>query len=72
MTVDIWIRDYNPPRCLQQKISGRGMCFALAYHGIIPTTLLHIYQITMHFTGRHPGEIVTMFPRQLLEKCKEN
>jgi hypothetical protein len=24
MTVDIWIRDYNPLRCLQNKISGRG------------------------------------------------
>jgi hypothetical protein len=24
MTVDIWIRDYNPPRCFQKKISGRG------------------------------------------------
>jgi hypothetical protein len=24
MTVDIWIRDYNPPRCFQYKISGRG------------------------------------------------
>jgi hypothetical protein len=23
MTVDIWIRDYNPPRCFQKKISGR-------------------------------------------------
>jgi hypothetical protein len=22
-TVDIWIRDYNPPRCFQKKISGR-------------------------------------------------
>jgi hypothetical protein len=22
MTVDIWIRDYNPPRCFQKKISG--------------------------------------------------
>jgi hypothetical protein len=24
MHVDIWIRDYNPPRCFQKKISGRG------------------------------------------------
>jgi hypothetical protein len=24
MTVDIWIRDYDPPRCFQQKICGRG------------------------------------------------
>jgi hypothetical protein len=24
MTVDIWIRDYNPPRYFQKKISGRG------------------------------------------------
>jgi hypothetical protein len=24
MTVDIWIRDYNPPRCFQKTISGRG------------------------------------------------
>jgi hypothetical protein len=24
MTVDIWIRDYNPPRCFQKKISSRG------------------------------------------------
>jgi hypothetical protein len=24
MTVDTWIRDYNPPRCFQKKISGRG------------------------------------------------
>jgi ABC-type oligopeptide transport system substrate-binding subunit len=24
MTVDIWIRDYNPPMCFQKKISGRG------------------------------------------------
>jgi hypothetical protein len=24
MTVDIWIRDYNPSRCFQKKISGRG------------------------------------------------
>jgi hypothetical protein len=24
MNVDIWIRDYNPPRCFQWKISGRG------------------------------------------------
>jgi hypothetical protein len=24
MTVDIWIRDYNPPRCFQKKIYGRG------------------------------------------------
>jgi hypothetical protein len=24
MTVDIWIRDYSPPRCFQKKISGRG------------------------------------------------
>jgi hypothetical protein len=26
MTVDIWIRDYNPPspRCSQKQISGRG------------------------------------------------
>jgi hypothetical protein len=24
MTVDIWIWDYNPPRCFQKKISGRG------------------------------------------------
>jgi hypothetical protein len=24
MTADIWIRDYNPPRCFQKKISGRG------------------------------------------------
>jgi hypothetical protein len=24
MTVGIWIRDYNPPRCFQKKISGRG------------------------------------------------
>jgi hypothetical protein len=24
MTGDIWIRDYNPPRCFQKKISGRG------------------------------------------------
>jgi hypothetical protein len=24
MTVDIWIGDYNPPRCFQKKISGRG------------------------------------------------
>jgi hypothetical protein len=24
MTVDVWIRDYNPPRCFQKKISGRG------------------------------------------------
>jgi hypothetical protein len=24
MTVDIWIRDYNPPRCFQKKISDRG------------------------------------------------
>jgi hypothetical protein len=23
MTVDIWIRDYNPPRCFQKKILGR-------------------------------------------------
>jgi hypothetical protein len=23
MTVDIWIRDYNPPMCFQKKISGR-------------------------------------------------
>jgi hypothetical protein len=23
MTVDIWIRDYNPQRCFQKKISGR-------------------------------------------------
>jgi hypothetical protein len=23
MTADIWIRDYNPPRCFQKKISGR-------------------------------------------------
>jgi hypothetical protein len=23
MTVDIWIRDDNPPRCFQKKISGR-------------------------------------------------
>jgi hypothetical protein len=23
MTVDIWIRDYNPPRCFQKKISSR-------------------------------------------------
>jgi hypothetical protein len=23
MTVDIWIRDYNPPRCFQKKISDR-------------------------------------------------
>jgi hypothetical protein len=23
MTVDIWIRDYNPPRRFQKKISGR-------------------------------------------------
>jgi hypothetical protein len=23
MTVDLWIRDYNPPRCFQKKISGR-------------------------------------------------
>jgi hypothetical protein len=23
MTVDIWIRDYIPPRCFQKKISGR-------------------------------------------------
>jgi hypothetical protein len=23
MTVDIWIRDYNPPRCFQKKVSGR-------------------------------------------------
>jgi hypothetical protein len=22
--LDIWIRDYNPPRCFQKKISGRG------------------------------------------------
>jgi hypothetical protein len=21
--IDIWIRDYNPPRCFQKKISGR-------------------------------------------------
>jgi hypothetical protein len=24
MIVDIWIRDYNPPRCFKKKISGRG------------------------------------------------
>jgi hypothetical protein len=24
MTADIWIMDYNPPRCFQKKISGRG------------------------------------------------
>jgi hypothetical protein len=24
MTVDMWIRDYDPPRCFQKKISGRG------------------------------------------------
>jgi hypothetical protein len=24
MTADIWIRGYNPPRCFQKKISGRG------------------------------------------------
>jgi hypothetical protein len=24
MTVDIWIRDYDPPMCFQKKISGRG------------------------------------------------
>jgi hypothetical protein len=24
LTVDIWIRDYNPPRCFQKNISGRG------------------------------------------------
>jgi hypothetical protein len=24
MTVDIWIRYYNPPRCFQKKISGSG------------------------------------------------
>jgi hypothetical protein len=24
MTVDIWIRDDNPPRCFQKKISDRG------------------------------------------------
>jgi ABC-type oligopeptide transport system substrate-binding subunit len=24
MTVGIWSRDYNPPRCFQKKISGRG------------------------------------------------
>jgi hypothetical protein len=23
ITVDIWIRDYNPPKCFQKKISGR-------------------------------------------------
>jgi hypothetical protein len=23
MSIDIWIRDYNPPRCFQKKISGR-------------------------------------------------
>jgi hypothetical protein len=23
MTVDIWIRDYNPSRCFQKKITGR-------------------------------------------------
>jgi hypothetical protein len=36
MTVDIWIRDYNPPRCFQKKISGRGKhngstCIVLAH-----------------------------------------
>jgi hypothetical protein len=24
MTVYIWIRDFNPPRCFQKNISGRG------------------------------------------------
>jgi hypothetical protein len=24
VTVYIWIREYNPPRCFQKKISGRG------------------------------------------------
>jgi hypothetical protein len=34
MTVDIWIRDYNPPRCFQKKISGRGK-----HNGFIPFSL---------------------------------
>jgi hypothetical protein len=30
MTVDIWIRDYNPPMCFQKKISGRSKHNALS------------------------------------------
>jgi hypothetical protein len=30
---DIWIRDYNPPRCFQKKISGRGKHNVLASPG---------------------------------------
>jgi hypothetical protein len=31
MTVDIWIRDYDPPRCFQKKISGRSKHNALSH-----------------------------------------
>jgi hypothetical protein len=31
MTADIWIGDYNPPRCFQKKISGRSKHNALGW-----------------------------------------
>jgi hypothetical protein len=35
MTVVIWIRDYNPPRCFQKKISGRGKHNEIKINGFL-------------------------------------
>jgi hypothetical protein len=43
MTVDIWIRDYNPPRCFQKKISGRSK------HNVVCVNSLKISELPMRF-----------------------
>jgi hypothetical protein len=42
MTVNIWIRDYNPPRCFQKKISGRGKHNLFKNLFIFPSARLQI------------------------------
>jgi hypothetical protein len=39
VTVDIWIRDYNPPRFFQKKISGRGKHSGTPYISVELLTL---------------------------------
>jgi hypothetical protein len=36
MAVDICIRDYNPPRCFQKKISGRSKHNGQSVKGAVP------------------------------------
>jgi hypothetical protein len=65
MTIDIWIRDYNPPRCFQKKITGRSKHNVQAKRvATEPNVLLRIWSYILatkyYFQALLPSDVLFM------------